>query len=118
VLPQTYLSAVVIQELYTGALDPIGERLVEMSVRQTEKTSRIVIPTYRDWEQTGKTLAQISKQEPNQRSRIPRLVNDVLLALSAIQIGATLYTFNGGDFGLIARYRNFSLEILDVELQR
>ena len=40
------------------------------------------------------------------------LVNDVLLALSARQIGATLYTFNGEDFRLIARYKKFALEVL------
>ena len=55
-----------------------------MFVRQTEKTGRIVTPTYRDWKQTGKTLAQISRQEPDQRSRVPRLVNDILLAMSAL----------------------------------
>lgn len=113
-LPRTYLSAVVAQELDTGALDPFGERLVELFVRQTEKTGRMVIPTYRDWKQTGKILAQISRQEPNQRSRIPRLVNDVLLAMCALQIGATLFTFNGRDFSLIARYKKFSLQVLKV----
>jgi predicted nucleic acid-binding protein len=87
-----------------------------MFVRQTEKTGRIVVPTYRDWKQTGKTLAQISKVEPNQRSRVPRLINDVLLAMTAIQIGATLYTYNGRDFELITRHRKFSLEILGEEL--
>jgi predicted nucleic acid-binding protein len=109
---------VVVQELYTGALDPFGERLVNAFVRQTEKTGRVVIPTYRNWKQTGRILAEISRQEPNQRSRIPRLTNDALLAMSVIQIGATLYTFNGEDFRLIARYKEFSLEILINEPPR
>ena len=111
-LPRTYLSAVVVQELYAGTLDAFGERLVETFVRQTEKTGRIIIPTYRDWKETGRILARIGRQEPAQRTRIPRLVNDVLLAMSAAQIGATLFTFNGEDFRLIARYKKFSLEIL------
>ena len=81
-------------------------------VRQTEKTGRIVIPTYQDWKETGSILARINRQEPAQRTRIPRLVNDALLAMSAIQIGATLYTLNGEDFRLIARYKKFPLEIL------
>ncbi|MFQ5801946.1 MAG: type II toxin-antitoxin system VapC family toxin [Candidatus Methylomirabilales bacterium] len=111
-LPRTYLSAVVVQELYTGTLDAFGKRLVERFVHQTEKTGRIVTPTYQDWKETGRILAKIGRQEPAQRTRIPRLVNDVLLAMSAAQIGATLFTFNGEDFRLIARYKKFSVEIL------
>ena len=36
------ISAVVVQELYTGTSDAFGERLVAQFVRQTEKTGRIV----------------------------------------------------------------------------
>lgn len=111
-LPNTYLSAVVVQELHAGALDSFGERLVEKFVQHTEKTGRIVIPTYRDWKETGRILARISRKEPAQRTRISRLVSDVLLAMSAVQTGAILFTFNGDDFRLIARYKQFSLEIL------
>lgn len=111
-LSRTYLSAVVVQELYAGTLDAFGEQLVGKFVHQTEKTGRIVIPTYRDWKESGGILAKINRQEPAQRTRIPRLVNDVLLAMSAVQIGATLLTFNREDFRLIARYKQFSLEIL------
>ena len=111
-IPRTYLSAVVVQELYAGTSDAFGERLVARFVSQTERTGRSVIPAYRDWKKTGRILGTINRQEPAQRSRIPRLANDVLLALSARQIGATLYTFNGEDFRLIARYKKFSLEVL------
>jgi predicted nucleic acid-binding protein len=111
-IPHTYLSAVVVQELYAGALDSRGERLVATIVSQTERTGRIVIPTYRDWKETGRILGTINRQEPGERTRIPRLVNDVLLALSAVQIGATLCTLNEEDFILIACYKKFSLELL------
>ncbi len=111
-LPRTYVSAVVVEELYSGTSDTVGERLVEAFVSQTEKTGRIVTPTYRDWKETGRILTRIGRQEPAQRTRVPRLVNDVLLAMSAKQIGATLFTFNEKDFRLIARYKQFPLEIL------
>lgn len=111
-LPRTYLSAVVVQELLTGAVDTVGERLVERFVRRTEQTGRVVIPTYEEWKQAGRVLASIRQREPAQRSRISRLVNDVLLALTARQIGATLYTLDRDDFTLIARYAGFALEIL------
>ena len=111
-IPRMYLSAIVVQELYAGTLDRLGERLVATFFSQTERTGRIVIPAYRAWKETGRILGTISRQEPAERTRIPRLVNDVLLALSALQIGATLCTLNGEDFRLIARYRKFSLEVL------
>jgi len=107
-LPRTYLSAVVVQELYTGTLDAFGARLVDTFVHQVEQTGRTVVPTYRDWKEVGKLLARISRQEPAQRTCLPRLVNDVLLAMSARPIGATLCTFNAEDFRLIARYKQFS----------
>jgi tRNA(fMet)-specific endonuclease VapC len=111
-IPRTYVSAVVVQELYAGALDTVGERLVARFVRQTERTGLVVIPTYRDWSEAGHVLARINRQEPAQRSRLARLVNDVLLAMCARQIGATLYTFNREDFTLIARYKPFSFVLL------
>ena len=111
-IPRTYMSAVVIQELYTGALDTFGERLVARFVRQTERTGRLVTPTYRDWREAGRVLARINRQEPSQWTRLVRLVNDVPLTMSAVQIGATLYTFNRGDITLIARYKRFSFVLL------
>jgi len=47
-IPRMDLSAVVVQELYGGTLDVLGERLVATFVSQTERTGRIVIPAYRD----------------------------------------------------------------------
>jgi len=111
-LPRTYLSAVVVEELITGAVDAVGERLVGRFIQRTEQTGRVVTPTYADWKEAGRVLARISRREPGQRTRIPRLVNDVLLVLSARQIAATLYTFNREDFTLIVRYTRFALEVL------
>ena len=111
-IPRTDMSAVVVQDLYAGALDTFGERLVARFVHQTERTGRLVTPTYRDWREAGRVLARMNRQEPAQRTRLARLVNDVLLAMSAIQIGATLYTFNRDDFTLIARYKRFSVVFL------
>ena len=111
-VPRTYLSAVVVQELYAGTLDAFGERLVDKLVRQTEKTGRIVNPTYEEWKEAGRILARIGRREPAQRTRIARLVNDVLLAMSTFQIGATLLTLDREDFRLIRRYKRFSVEIL------
>jgi predicted nucleic acid-binding protein len=55
-------------------------------------------------------LARIARQEAGLRSRIHRLWNDGLIAMSARQIGATVITQNVRDFELLRRYVRFELE--------
>jgi predicted nucleic acid-binding protein len=40
------------------------------------------------------------------------LVNDVLIALTARSLGATLYTADGEDFKAIRRVRDFALQVV------
>jgi predicted nucleic acid-binding protein len=42
------------------------------------------------------------------------LSNDILIALCARRIGATLFTYNRDDFRLIHRHKEFSLRILEL----
>ena len=66
-LPQvfrTYLSGVVVEELYAGALDTAAIRLVERHVGALEKAGRVVVPTFQDWKEAGKLVAQITRKEP------------------------------------------------------
>jgi len=93
----TYLSSVVVEELYAGAL---------------ERSGRVVVPTFKDWKEVGKLVAQLSRKEPSHKTKVQQMLNDILIALCARQIGATLFTFNKGDFELIYRYKPFSLEVL------
>jgi predicted nucleic acid-binding protein len=44
----------------------------------------------------------------------PSLVNDVLIALSARAIGATVLTSNARDFAAIREVRSFSLTVVAV----
>jgi predicted nucleic acid-binding protein len=109
---QTHLSSVVAEELYAGALDARAIRLVERHVGTLERARRIVNPTFGDWTAAGKLIARVARQGPGRRSQVQRLLNDILLALSARRIGADLFTFNRDDFQLIRRYLSFSLKIL------
>jgi len=43
---------------------------------------------------------------------LPALLNDILIALCARRIGATLLTHNGQDFRLIRRHKEFALRVL------
>jgi predicted nucleic acid-binding protein len=109
---RTYLASVVIEELYAGAIDTQAIRLVERYARALERTNRIVSPTFQDWKDAGKLVAQITRREPGRKSKVQQMLNDILIVLCARQIGATVCTFNREDFALIRRYKPFSLETL------
>lgn len=109
---RTYLPSIVAEELYAGALDPNAVRLVERYVGTLEKAGRVIAPTFQDWKDAGKIIAQITGKEPGRKPKIQQMLNDILLALCARRIGADLFTFNRKDFELIRRYRPFSLKVL------
>jgi predicted nucleic acid-binding protein len=110
---QTYLSSVVVEELYAGALDDRAVRLVEQQVGALERVGRVVTPLFEDWKRAGKLVAVITHREPGRKPKVQRMLNDILLALSARRMGADLYTLNRDDFKLIHRYQPFSLKLLD-----
>lgn len=110
--PGVYFSSVVTQELLAGARSPAGKRHVEILVAPFERTGRIVTPTHRQWKEAGDVLARVLRRRPDLKSKLPSLVNDCLLALSARAIGATLYTRNRDDFMLLSQIRHFSLVVV------
>lgn len=113
---KTYLSAVVAEELYAGALDAEAVGLIERYVGALERAGRVVTPSFQDWKEAGTLAARITRAEPARKSKVQQMLNDILLALSARRIGAELYTFNGRDFELIRRFRRFSLRVLSSEI--
>ncbi|MGH7831922.1 MAG: type II toxin-antitoxin system VapC family toxin, partial [Candidatus Binatia bacterium] len=110
--PGLYFSSVVAQELLTGARSPAGRRHVETLLRPFEKVGRIVTPSHRQWKEAGNILAQLLDLRPDLKSKLPALVNDCLLALSAGAIGATVYTRNRDDFVLLQKMRHFPLVVV------
>ncbi len=114
---QTYLSSVVVEELYAGALDAGAVRLVERYVGALEKAGRLVTPTFQDWKEAGRVIAQITRKEPGRKTKIQQMLNDIFLALGTRRIGADLFTFNRADFELIRRHKPFSLKVLRTDTQ-
>lgn len=107
-----YFSSVVAQELLAGARTRFGKRAVETLLAPFEKARRVVTPGHREWRETGEVLAEILERRRELKSKLPALVNDCLLALSARAIGASLYTRNRDDFVMIRQMRPFSLIIV------
>jgi predicted nucleic acid-binding protein len=80
--------------------------------RPFEKVGRVVTPSHNLWKDAGGILAKILQDRPSLKSKLPALVNDCLLALSARSLGATLYTRNRDDFTLLHSIRSFALVVI------
>lgn len=110
--PGIYFSSIVVQELLAGARSPAGKRRVETLFRPFERVGRVVTPGHNHWKDAGGILAKVLHDRPDLKDKLPALVNDCLLALSARSLGATLYTRNRDDFTLIQSRRSFSLVVI------
>ena len=111
-LPATFLSTVVAYELYVNARDRRTRDLVLELVGPMERAARVISPTFADWLKASEIVAMIEEKSRSWRSKLPMLLNDILIALSARRIGATLLTHNRDDFLLIHRHYDFSLRVL------
>jgi predicted nucleic acid-binding protein len=112
-LPATCLSAVVVYELMVDAADRRSRAYVEDFIRPLERTGRVVTPTFDDWVEASALVTAIELRDKGWRSKLPALLNDILIALSARRVGAMVLTRNRDDFLLIRRHKGFSLRILD-----
>jgi len=111
-LPATFLSAVVAYELNVDARDRRTRSLIRDFIRPLERTGRLVCPAFQDWADASEVVTAIEERDKGWRSKLPALLNDVLIVLCARRIGATLLTYNREDFRLIHRHRDFSLRVL------
>lgn len=104
-LPTTYFCAAVAQELKTGCHTAAAINRVENFVRPFRRTGRVITPPFADWEETGELLARILREQPQFTDKLPQLINDTLIALCGVRLGAVVYTANREDFTLIQRSR-------------
>jgi predicted nucleic acid-binding protein len=96
-------SSVVLHELLRGARTPVEIDFVSNLRRQ----SVVITPTEQHWFDAAELLRKIRTREHYDVDKIRDLVFDVLIALSARSIGATLITCNEGDFRAIGRHLMF-----------
>jgi len=110
-LPSTYLHAVVAQELLLGAVDARRGRLIRDSyITPFEARGRLINPTYHAWTRSGEVIAALVQRKAISPGGFRRsFLNDVLLAASCREAGATLITRNLSDFERIRRVEPFDL---------
>lgn len=107
-----YLSAVVMLELYAGAFSPRDRRLVRSVVTTFARAGRILVPSGNVYEDAGHVLRALKQSRRFEAAGSRSLVNDVLIALSARSIGATVVTSNARDFSAIRDVRPFKLVVV------
>ena len=111
-IPETFLSSVVAYELLVNAVGDETSELLHQFTKPMEQAGRIISPTFNNWLEASEIVTRIGTKEKNLRSKLPSLLNDILIALCARQIGATVITYNKEDFLLIRRHKEFRLRLL------
>jgi predicted nucleic acid-binding protein len=106
-----YLSAVVQMELRIGVTTRRSQRALGQLVRGYSVAGRILLPSPRVFDDAGEVLAKLRGAGRDVRRASLVVLNDVLIALSAREIGATVYTANAREFQAIRAIRNFRLEL-------
>jgi len=99
-----FLSSVVLFELSLGAADQKRESVVKKLV-QSFPTNRIISPTHGVYRKAADLFRELFGS--NSASwPLDRLgpVNDILIAVTALRMGATVITENEKDFSRIARH--------------
>ena len=100
-------SSVVLAELWRGA----SRREEREFLRALSKNHPILVPTEKNWLESGQLLARIRADRGFVADKLSELHFDVLIALTARACGACLITSNRADFEIIHSYRKFQLEV-------
>ncbi len=95
----------VLHELRRGARTALELRFVTELARKV----KIVTPTERHWLQSAEILHRIRREKGYDLKKLRELAFDVLIALSARDIGATLITCNRQDFAEIRQHTSFKV---------
>lgn len=103
-LPRLVLSAVVAAELMVGALQPDRVRGVRRAlVEPFRARRRFVTPSWSTWELAASVDRGLRARPANRpRLALRSFLQDILIAASAREVGATIITENAADFALIS----------------
>lgn len=109
-----HLSAVVLTELRAGAFAARDRRLVQRVESAFEKAGRILLPSRHVFGEAGDVLRRLQTRRGFHLATTSHsIVNDVLIALSARSIGATVVTQNARHYRAIQAISPFQLVVID-----
>ncbi len=95
-----YLSAIVLMELWAGARTKQASRLVETLQKPYLKAGRIIPMTLKNYIVAGQIISDLPASYKNMLKKSD-FINDIQIALTALSVGATLYTNNETHFKII-----------------
>jgi predicted nucleic acid-binding protein len=78
-----------------------------------ERAGRVVTPLFADWQLAANVVSTIARKDGGFKSKLPNLLNDILIALSARRSGAEVITHNGADFRLVRKHLEFRLRVIE-----
>jgi predicted nucleic acid-binding protein len=104
-LPRLVLSAVVAHEILVGANDPNRARAFEQGLLEPFRSRRRVhVPSLGTWELAAQVDRELRRLRGFAGSLSARsFANDMLIAATARELGATIVTRNLSDFRVLAR---------------
>jgi len=103
------MSAVVVEELYAGALDAPSVKLIDKLFDAYANIGRLITPDAAYWQKTGKIVAKLGQTYGFERKFLARITHDILIALTARKIGARVVTGNTRDFIRIHEFVDFKM---------
>ncbi len=110
-----YISAIVLMELWAGSKGRKSERLLYSLEKPYRSAGRIVALSTERYSTIGQFFSDFPVQYKN-FSKKADFLNDVQIAVSALSIGATLYTENRIHFDIIRKFmKQLKLEYLEGE---
>lgn len=103
-VPELVLSVVVAHELAVGAVTTAKERaLLRNLVEPFRVRQRLHVPARHTWILAGRTDRRLRRRAAlASKLKTRSFANDLLIAASARELGATILTENSRDFALIA----------------
>ena len=107
-----HLSAIVLMELRAGAFSAADRRLVRRLEAAFETAGRILVPSRGVFADAGDALRRLQVEHGFHLATSHGIANDVLIALSARAIGATIVTQNERHFRAIQTVRPFQLVVV------
>lgn len=110
-----YLSSIVLMELKAGAHSKESRKAVNELFEFFTKVERVVTPSVRDYARAGEIISDLQRIKGYDVRKSASITNDCVLAVSARNMGATLYTQNRKDFHAI--HDIFSFEVRYVSSQ-
>ena len=109
-LPRLVVSAVVASEVLVGAQSARRERAIHRTlVEPFRARRRFVVPGWSTWVRAT-AIDRRLRARPTVRGRLAErsFFQDILIAASARELGATIITFNTADFALIGRHMDIT----------